>query len=221
MEIKGEEAAAPSLRHDARTATARPPGGGVRPRVIASRRWLVVVALSFWINRHRNEWTHAKRRSSRLASRSLCLSPWPRESRAMDPPSPLSGCEFRQRIEKGRLIELRRFMCRSWPRHDLLAHGTINGVPWVVDSAIDFRAWRASRKAGALLFCLCRVPFVSGADLRKLRHPAHLADWIVNGIFAAWAIPYWQADAKERISRKCGLQLTPLTGMTSSWATGS
>jgi 4-amino-4-deoxy-L-arabinose transferase-like glycosyltransferase len=53
-----------------------------------------------------------------------------------------------------------------------------------------------------------------GGELRKLRHPAHLAGLaIVLGIFGAWAVPYWQAMRGTNLSQAWSIQLTGrLTG---------
>jgi 4-amino-4-deoxy-L-arabinose transferase-like glycosyltransferase len=46
-------------------------------------------------------------------------------------------------------------------------------------------------------------------DLRKLWHPAHLAGIvIIFGIFAAWAIPYWQAMEGASLAQTWSVQLT-------------
>ena len=51
-------------------------------------------------------------------------------------------------------------------------------------------------------------------ELRKLWHPAHLAGiLLIIGIFAAWAIPYWQAMRGANLAQTWSLQLTGrLTG---------
>jgi 4-amino-4-deoxy-L-arabinose transferase-like glycosyltransferase len=51
-------------------------------------------------------------------------------------------------------------------------------------------------------------------ELRKLLHPAHLAGILLMiGIFAAWAIPYWQAMRGTNLAQTWSIQLTGrLTG---------
>ncbi|PYJ09261.1 MAG: hypothetical protein DMF06_10545, partial [Verrucomicrobia bacterium] len=46
-------------------------------------------------------------------------------------------------------------------------------------------------------------------ELRKLRHPAHLAGILIMlGIFAAWAIPSWQATRETNLVQTWSVQLT-------------
>jgi 4-amino-4-deoxy-L-arabinose transferase-like glycosyltransferase len=123
-------------------------------------------------------------------------------------------------IEKGRLIEIEALYV------SLFGLGLVCWLSWWHQRRSPWLAWTVpsvflglgllAKGPVHLLFFYAVVVAVlhrAGA-LRKLRHPAHLAGILIMlGIFAAWAIPYWQAMRGANLAQTWSLQLTGrLTG---------
>jgi 4-amino-4-deoxy-L-arabinose transferase-like glycosyltransferase len=103
-------------------------------------------------------------------------------------------------VEKGRLIEIEAlyvslfglaFVCWvSWWQQRRSAWVTWT-VPWI------FLGLGLLAKGPLHLFFFYAIVVAvlySGGELRKLSQPAHLAGIVIMlGIFAAWAVPYWQS----------------------------
>jgi 4-amino-4-deoxy-L-arabinose transferase-like glycosyltransferase len=118
-------------------------------------------------------------------------------------------------IEKGRLIEIEALYVSlfglalicwlSW-WHQRRSAWLLWTVPWI------FLGLGVLAKGPVhLLFFYAVVVAVlhRTGELRKLRHPAHLAGiLILLGIFAAWAVPYWQAVRGENLAQTWSVQLT-------------
>jgi 4-amino-4-deoxy-L-arabinose transferase-like glycosyltransferase len=118
-------------------------------------------------------------------------------------------------IEKGRLIEIEALYVSlfglglifwlSWWRQRRSAWLTWT-IPWI------FLGLGLLAKGPVhLLFFYAVVIAVlyREGELRKLLSPAHLAGlFIMLGIFAAWAVPYWQAMQETNLAQTWSVQLT-------------
>jgi 4-amino-4-deoxy-L-arabinose transferase-like glycosyltransferase len=118
-------------------------------------------------------------------------------------------------IEKGRLIEIEAlyvslfglglvcWLSWWWQRRSAW-------LIWIVPSIFLGLGVLAKGPVHLLFFYAVVVAVLHRAgELRKLRHPAHFAGMlIVFGIFAAWAIPYWQAMPEGNLARTWSIQLT-------------
>ena len=118
-------------------------------------------------------------------------------------------------IEKGRLIEIEALYV------SLFGLGLICWLSWWQQRQSPWLTWIVpsiflglgvlTKGPLHLLFFYAVVVAVlhRAGELRKLRHPAHLAGIVVVlGIFAAWAIPSWQAMRAANIAQAWSVQLT-------------
>ena len=114
-------------------------------------------------------------------------------------------------IEKGRSWKSKRSTFRSSrSRPDFLAE-LVAATPVAVagpDCALDFSRTRSARERPVHLFFFYAVVIAvlyRDGELGKLLSIAHLAGLLIMlGIFAAWAVPYWQAMKGARRSPKPG-----------------
>jgi 4-amino-4-deoxy-L-arabinose transferase-like glycosyltransferase len=123
-------------------------------------------------------------------------------------------------IEKGRLIEIEALYV------SLFGLGLICWLSWwerrrspwllwIVPSVFLGLGILAKGPLHLLFFYAVVVAVLYRAgELRKLLHPAHLAGILLMiGIFAAWAVPYWQAMRGTNLAQTWSTQLTGrLTG---------
>jgi 4-amino-4-deoxy-L-arabinose transferase-like glycosyltransferase len=123
-------------------------------------------------------------------------------------------------IEKGRLIEIEALyvslfgvamICwlSSWQQR------RSPWLMWIVPSVFLGLGVLAKGPLQLVFFYAVVVAVLQqGGELRKFRHPAHLTGIvIVFGIFAAWAIPSWQAVHEANLAQTWSSQLTGrLTG---------
>jgi 4-amino-4-deoxy-L-arabinose transferase-like glycosyltransferase len=118
-------------------------------------------------------------------------------------------------IEKGRLIEIEALyvslfglalVCwlSAWQQRRSV------WLIWMVPSVFLGLGVLAKGPTHLLFFYAVVVAVLHRAgELRKLRHPAHLAGiLLVVGIFAAWAIPSWQAMPGRNLAQTWSIQLT-------------
>lgn len=182
--------------------------------------WLV--AASFKLTGLRNEWT------ARLPSALCVLAVALAFMTIAYQPLGRTGSTFAAliwlanfgMIEKGRLIEIEALYV------SLLGLALIGWLSWWQQRRSDWLTWTVpwiflglailAKGPLHLLFfysVVVAVLYRSG-ELRKLFGPAHLAGLLImTGIFAAWAIPYWQAIGDADVGRTWGVQLTGrLTG---------
>ncbi|HEX7516165.1 MAG TPA: glycosyltransferase family 39 protein [Chthoniobacterales bacterium] len=182
--------------------------------------WLV--ALSFGITGHRNEWT--ARLPSVLCVLAVALAFVTVARASLGANGSLIAALIWMvnfgMIEKGRLIEIEALYVSlfglslvcwlSWWQQRRSPWLT-----WIVPSVFLGLGVLAKGPVHLLFFYAVVVAVLHGAgELRKLRHPAHLAGIvIVLGIFAAWAIPSWQAMRGANLAQTWSIQLTGrLTG---------
>jgi 4-amino-4-deoxy-L-arabinose transferase-like glycosyltransferase len=123
-------------------------------------------------------------------------------------------------IEKGRLIEIEALYV------SLFGLGLICWLSWWERKRSPWLLWIVPSvflglgilaKGPLHLFFFYAVVVAvlyRAGELRKLLHPAHLAGILLMiGIFAAWAIPYWQAMRGTNLAQTWSMQLTGrLTG---------
>jgi 4-amino-4-deoxy-L-arabinose transferase-like glycosyltransferase len=182
--------------------------------------WLV--AVSFGITGHRNEWT--ARLPSVLCVLAVALAFITVARASLGANGSLIAALIWMvnfgMIEKGRLIEIEALYVSlfglslvcwlSWWHQRRSPWLT-----WIVPSVFLGLGVLAKGPVHLLFFYAVVVAVLHrGGELRKLRHPAHLAGiLIVLGIFAAWAIPYWQAMRGANLAQTWSVQLTGrLTG---------
>jgi 4-amino-4-deoxy-L-arabinose transferase-like glycosyltransferase len=182
--------------------------------------WLV--AVSFEITRHRNEWT--ARLPSVLCVLGVALAFVTVARASLGTNGSLIAALIWMvnfgMIEKGRLIEIEA------PYVSLFGLSLVCWLSWWHQRRSPWFMWTvpsvflglgvlAKGPVHLLFFYAVVVAILYRAgELRKLRHPAHLAGiMIVFGIFAAWAIPYWQAMRGANLAQTWSMQLTGrLTG---------
>jgi len=182
--------------------------------------WLV--ALSFWITGHRNEWT--ARLPSVLCVLAVALAFVTVARASLGANGSLIAALIWMvnfgMIEKGRLIEIEALYVSLF---GLSLIGWLSWwhqrqspwLTWIVPSIFLGLGVLAKGPVHLFFFYAVVVAVLHRAgDLRQLRHPAHLAGIvIVLGIFAAWAIPSWQAMRGANLAQTWSLQLTGrLTG---------
>jgi 4-amino-4-deoxy-L-arabinose transferase-like glycosyltransferase len=182
--------------------------------------WLV--AVSFGITGHRNEWTARLPSVLCLLAVALAFITVARASLGANGSliAALIWMVNFGMIEKGRLIEIEALYVSlfglslvcwlSWWHQRRSPWLT-----WIVPSVFLGLGVLAKGPVHLLFFYAVVVAVLHrGGELRKLRHPAHLAGiLIVFGIFAAWAIPYWQAMRGANLAQTWSVQLTGrLTG---------
>jgi 4-amino-4-deoxy-L-arabinose transferase-like glycosyltransferase len=182
--------------------------------------WLV--AVSFGVTGHRNEWT--ARLPSVLCVLAVALAFITVARASLGANGSLIAALIWMvnfgMIEKGRLIEIEALYVSlfglslvcwlSWWHQRRSPWLT-----WTVPSVFLGLGLLAKGPVHLLFFYAVVVAVLHRAgELRKLRHPAHLAGiLIVFGIFAAWAIPYWQAMRGANLAQTWSVQLTGrLTG---------
>jgi 4-amino-4-deoxy-L-arabinose transferase-like glycosyltransferase len=182
--------------------------------------WLV--AVSFGITGHRNEWT--ARLPSVLCVFAVALAFVTAARASLGANGSLIAALIWMvnfgMIEKGRLIEIEApyvslfgvaMICwLSWwhQRRSLW-------LMWIVPSVFLGLGVLAKGPVHLLFFYAVVVAVLHRAgELRKLWHPAHFVGTvIVLGIFAAWAIPYWQAMQGANLAQTWSTQVTGrLTG---------
>jgi 4-amino-4-deoxy-L-arabinose transferase-like glycosyltransferase len=118
-------------------------------------------------------------------------------------------------IEKGRLIEIEALYV------SLLGLALVCWLSWWQERRSPWLTWMVpsvflglgllAKGPVHLLFFYAVVVAVlhRTGGLRKLRHPAHLAGILIMlGIFAAWAVPSWQAMPGENLAQIWSIQLT-------------
>jgi 4-amino-4-deoxy-L-arabinose transferase-like glycosyltransferase len=182
--------------------------------------WLV--AASFKLTGHRNEWT--ARLPSALCVLAVALAFITVARASLGANGSLVAALIWMvnfgMIEKGRLIEIEALYVSllgvavicwlSW------WHQTRSPwLMWIVPSVFLGLGLLAKGPVHLFFFYAVVVAVLHWAgELRKLRHPAHLAGiLIVLGIFAAWAIPYWQTMRGSNLAQTWSIQLTSrLTG---------
>lgn len=177
--------------------------------------WLV--ALSFKITGQRNEWT--ARLPSALSVLAVALAFLLVARASLGANGSLSAALIWMvnfgMIEKGRLIEIEALYV------SLFGLGLVYWLSWWWERRSPWLIWTVSsiflglavlaKGPVHLLFFYAVVVAVlhRARELRKLRHPAHFAGiLIVLGIFAAWAIPYWQAVEGGNLAQTWSIQLT-------------
>jgi 4-amino-4-deoxy-L-arabinose transferase-like glycosyltransferase len=118
-------------------------------------------------------------------------------------------------IEKGRLIELEALYV------SLFGLGLVCWLSWWEQRRSPWLLWMVPSvflglgllaKGPLHLLFFYGVVFAvlyRASELRKLRHPAHMTGILLMlGIFAAWAIPYWQTMRGANLAQTWSLQLT-------------
>ena len=182
--------------------------------------WLV--ALSFEITGYRNEWT--ARLPSVLCVFAVALAFVAVARASLGANGSLIAAlvwmvNFGM-IEKGRLIEIEALYVSLFGLAMIcwLSWWQQRRSPWLmwIVSSVFLGLGVLAKGPVHLLFFYSVVVAVlhRAGKLRKLWHPAHLAGIvIVLGIFAAWAIPYWQAMRGGHLAQTWSIQLTGrLTG---------
>jgi 4-amino-4-deoxy-L-arabinose transferase-like glycosyltransferase len=176
--------------------------------------WLV--ALSFWLTGHRNEWT--ARLPSALAVLAVALAFVTVARASLGANGSLIAALIWMvnfgMIEKGRLIEIEGlyvslfglaliFWLHAWHQRQSA------WLMWMMPSVFLGLGVLAKGPVHLLFFYSVVVAVLHWAgELRKLRHPSHLAGILIAlGIFAAWAIPYWQAMRGASLAQTWSLQL--------------
>jgi 4-amino-4-deoxy-L-arabinose transferase-like glycosyltransferase len=182
--------------------------------------WLV--AASFKLTGHRNEWT--ARLPSVLCVLAVALAFITVARASLGAKGSLIAALIWMvnfgMIEKGRLIEIEALYV------SLFGLGLVCWLSWWEQRRSPWLMWivpsvflglglLAKGPLHLLFFygVVIAVLYRAG-ELRKLRHPAHLAGiLLIIGIFAAWAIPYWQAMQGTNLAHTWSIQLTGrLTG---------
>lgn len=182
--------------------------------------WLV--AISFHLTGHRNEWT--ARLPSVLAVLAVALAFITLARASLGATGSLVAALIWMvnfgMIEKGRLIEIEALyvslvgLAMIWWL-SFYHQERSPWLMWIVPSV--FLGLGLLTKGPLHLFFFYAVVLAVlywAGDLRKLLHPAHLAGVLtVIGIFAAWAIPYGQAVGKADLVQTWSFELTGrLTG---------
>jgi 4-amino-4-deoxy-L-arabinose transferase-like glycosyltransferase len=182
--------------------------------------WLV--ALSFEITGYRNEWT--ARLPSVLCVFAVALAFVAVARASLGANGSLIAALIWMvnfgMIEKGRLIEIEALYVSLFGLAMIcwLSWWQQRRSPWlmwIVPSVFLGLGVLAKGPVHLLFFYSVVVAVLHRAGkLRKLWHPAHLAGIvIVLGIFAAWAVPYWQAMRGANLAQTWSTQLTGrLTG---------
>lgn len=181
--------------------------------------WLV--AASFWVTGHRNEWT--ARLPSALCVLAVALAFITVARASLGANGSLMAALIWMvnfgMIEKGRLIEIEALYVSllglamicwlSWweqrrsPWLTWIVPSVFLGLGVLAKGPVHFLFYYAV--VGAVLYC--------AGELRKLWHPAHLAGIAVAiGIFAAWAIPYWQVMQGVDLAQTWSVQFTGRLG---------
>jgi len=177
--------------------------------------WLL--ALSFRIVGHRNEW--AARLPSVLCVLAVALVFLTAARASLGPNGSLMAALIWMvnfgMIEKGRLIEIEALYVA------LLGIAVICWLSWWHQRRSPWLCWMvpsvflglgmlAKGPVHLLFFYAVVVAVLHGeGELRKLRHPAHLVGiLVVIGIFAAWAVPYWRAMPGANLSHAWSGQFT-------------
>ena len=182
--------------------------------------WLV--ALSFGITGHRNEWTARLPSVLSVLAVALVFVTVARTSLGANGSliAALIWMVNFGMIEKGRLIEIEALYV------SLLGLAMICWLSWWHQKRSPWLMWiipsvflglGVLAKGPVHLFFFYAVVVAvlhRAGELRKLRHPAHLTGiLIVLGIFAAWAVPYGQAMRGVNLAQTWSVQLTGrLTG---------
>jgi 4-amino-4-deoxy-L-arabinose transferase-like glycosyltransferase len=181
--------------------------------------WLV--AASFGLTGQRNEWT--ARLPSALCVLAVALAFITVARATLGPKGSLIAALIWMvnfgMIEKGRLIEIEALYV------SLLGLATICWLSWWEQRRSPWLIWivpsiflglgvLAKGPVHLLFFYAVVVAVLHRAgELRKLAHPAHLAGILVLiGIFAAWAVPYWQAMRGADVAQTWSVQLTGRLG---------
>jgi 4-amino-4-deoxy-L-arabinose transferase-like glycosyltransferase len=177
--------------------------------------WLV--AASFKLTGCRNEWT--ARLPSVLCVLSVALAFLTVARSSLGPTGSLFAAliwlvNFGM-IEKGRLIEIEALYV------SLFALALICWLSWWRQRQSPWLTWTLpwiflglgllAKGPLHLLFFYAIVVGVlyAAGELRKLWHPAHVAGIILMlGIFAAWAVPYWQAMDDARLAQSWSGEFT-------------
>lgn len=177
--------------------------------------WLV--AASFKLTGYRNEWT--ARLPSVLCVLAVALAFITVARASLGANGSLIGALLWMvnfgMIEKGRLIEIEAlyvslfglaliFWLSFWRQQ------RSNWLTWMVPSVFLGLGLLAKGPLHLFFFyaVVLGVLFCAG-ELRKLWHPAHfLGVLLMLGIFAAWAVPYWQAMAGTNVAQNWSAQLT-------------
>lgn len=177
--------------------------------------WLV--AASFKITGHRNEWTARLPSALCVLTVALVFITVARASLGANGSliAALIWMANFGMIEKGRLIELEALYV------SLLGLAMICWLSWWEQRRSPWLTWivpavflglgvLAKGPVHLLFFYAVVVAVLHRAgELRKLWHPAHLAGIaVVIGIFAAWAVPYWQAMRGVDLAQTWSVQVT-------------
>jgi 4-amino-4-deoxy-L-arabinose transferase-like glycosyltransferase len=177
--------------------------------------WLV--AASFKLTGTRNEWT--ARLPSVLCVLAVALAFITVARASLGPNGSLIASLIWMvnfgMIEKGRLIEIEALYV------SLFGLALICWLSWWEERRAAWLVWTVpwiflglgllAKGPVHLLFFYGVVGAVlyRTGELRKLREPAHLAGiLILLGIFAAWAVPYWQVMRGENLAQTWSVQLT-------------
>ena len=182
--------------------------------------WLV--AASFKLTGQRNEWT--ARLPSALCVLAVALAFITVARRSLGANGSLMAALIWMTnfgmIEKGRLIEIEAIYVSlfglgliAW-----LSYWERRRSPWLIWIVPSVFLGLAVLAKGPLhlffFYAVVIAVLYRAGEMRKLLHPAHLAGiLLIIGIFAAWAIPYWQAMRGANLAQTWSSQLTGrLTG---------
>jgi 4-amino-4-deoxy-L-arabinose transferase-like glycosyltransferase len=223
LEIKGEEG-----RRILPSVTMLETGNWLVPQVGSEPyfrkpplvNWLV--AISFYLTGHRNEWTARLPSALGVLAVALAFITLARASLGANGSlvAALIWMVNFGMIEKGRLIEIEALyisllgLAMIW----WLGFYYQERPPWLtwIGPSIFLGLGILAKGPLHLFFFYAVVVAVLywAGDLRKLLHPAHLAGILIMiGIFAAWAIPYSHAVGRADLAQTWSLQLTGrLTG---------
>jgi 4-amino-4-deoxy-L-arabinose transferase-like glycosyltransferase len=177
--------------------------------------WLV--AGSFKITGHRNEWT--ARLPSVLCVLAVALAFITVARASLGANGSLIGALLWMAnfgmIEKGRLIEIEAlyvslfglaliFWLSFWQQQ------RSSWLIWIAPSLFLGLGLLAKGPLHLFFFYAVVISVLYHAgELRTLFHPAHFLGLLITlGIFAAWAVPYWQAMAGANVAQNWSVQLT-------------
>lgn len=181
-----------------------------------------VVAISFYLTGHHNEWT--ARLPSALSVLAVALAFLFVARASLGPNGSLVAALIWMMnfgmIEKGRLIEIEAIYV------SLFGFAMVCWLAWYHQQRSPWLTWLVPSvflglgmlaKGPVHLFFFYTVAVAvlyREGNLRKLLHPAHFVGIVITfGIFAAWAIPYAQAMRGMEFAQAWSLQLTGrLTG---------